>query len=66
MPNIAYLSWSLDVDCPKCEEEIDLCINDCDQVVSGAIFNNKWDDLKGHVVTCIKCKHEFVLGGVEY
>jgi hypothetical protein len=63
--NKAQLDWQLDVQCPKCEEYIDLTKNDDDCIVSSAIFNNNWDALKGFDVTC-KCGHEFQLDGVEY
>lgn len=62
----AYLDWSLDVECPKCGETTDLSANDDDAVVSGAIFHNNWDALKGFEVTCENCGHEFKLDEVEY
>ena len=62
----AYLSWSLDIDCPKCNESIDLSDDDDDNVVSGAIFHNNWDALDGHEVTCKHCAHEFKVKTVEY
>lgn len=39
----AYLSWSVDVDCPECGESTDLAKDDDDHIISGAIFNNKWE-----------------------
>lgn len=62
----AYLEWSLEVECPKCGEDTDLAKNDDDNIVSGAIFNNNWDALKGHDVKCAHCGYEFALSAVEY
>lgn len=64
----ASLSWSLDVDCPACEEIIELAESPYsdDQHIVVAIFNNKWDSLKGYEVTCKYCQHEFKIDEVEY
>ena len=64
--NIAWVSWSLDIDCPKCGESIDLSDQDDDRIFSIAIFSNKWNDLKGADCYCDKCLHEFVVDGIEY
>ena len=61
----AYVSWSVDVDCPKCEESMDLADQDQDGVVAGAIFLNRWESLSGHEVTCPHCQHEFTLAEVR-
>lgn len=66
MVNTAYLSWSVDVDCPKCGESNDLSKSDDDKVVANAIFHNNWDALKGFEVICESCKHAFILDAVEY
>jgi len=63
---IAYLDWSVDVECPKCKECFDISYDDDDRVVASAIFNNNWDALKDHEVICEHCKHEFKIEGVEY
>lgn len=63
---LAILSWSLDVECPKCRADIDLTDIDDEGYVSMAIFNNKWDDLEGLEVECPECEHEFMISGVEY
>lgn len=62
----AYLNWSLEVDCPKCEETTDLSDADDDGVYGNAIFNNNWDALKGTEATCSKCGHEFKISEVVY
>ena len=66
MKNIAYLDWSLGIECPNCTVENNLADNDDDQIVSSAIFHHNWDALKGFEVTCKFCNHEFKLDGVEY
>jgi hypothetical protein len=67
---IAQLDWSLVVECPGCKKDIDLASGDYDSNsdcrISGSIFNNKWDDLRGLEITCEKCKHNFELESVEY
>jgi len=64
----ATLSWSLHVECPKCEEENDLAdgVHDTENTIARHIFSNDWDKLKGWDVTCQHCAHEFTLGDVEY
>ena len=65
--NIACLSWSLDVECPGCKEDIDLSACDTDDYsIARRIFTNEWDKLQGHEITCPHCAHEFTLDGVEY
>ena len=63
---IAYLDWSVDVECPACKEEFDLTDHDDDRVVASAIFNNNWDALKGYEAICEHCQHEFKIESVEY
>ncbi len=62
----ADLRWSLDIECPKCNAEIDLAAGDDDNTYSNAIFNNKWDDLVDEEITCPECGHIFLIGSVEY
>lgn len=64
----AYLQFSIDVDCPECEESFDLCDdkNDYDQRITDQIFNNQWADLKGAEVTCTHCGYEFEIEEVTY
>jgi hypothetical protein len=64
----ASLSWSLDVDCPSCEEILDLAESPYaeDQDIAVAVFNNKWDALKDYEITCQFCKHEFKIDEIEY
>lgn len=62
----ALLCWSLYVNCPHCEHQIDLSDIDYDSAVATALFNNRWDELKGHEVACPSCKREFEIAGVEY
>lgn len=61
----ATMSFSLDIICPKCGNEIDLTDCDNDGVYTTPIFNNKWDDLKGELVEC-ECGAEFQISEVEY
>lgn len=63
---IAWLDWSLDIQCPKCGEYTDLADGDDDSVYSSAVFNNNWDAVKGHEVTCRHCEHEFILDEIRY
>ena len=62
----AYLSWELDVECPKCDQLFDMSMNDDEHTIAKAVFGNKWDALKGHVVTCHHCAHEFAIAGIEH
>lgn len=64
----AWLSWRLEVECPKCSSELDLNNTwyDPDNEIGEAIFNNRWKSLNGFQVTCEFCQHDFVLENVEY
>ena len=57
--------YSLDVDCPYCGAEMDLCDQDDDGCFSIPIFNNDWDVLEGMEATCPDCNREFNLSKVE-
>jgi hypothetical protein len=59
---VCYL-W---IDCPNCDNTIDLLNEDPDYVIAKAIFNNQHDSLKGHEVNCPVCDHNFVIDEVEY
>lgn len=61
---IGIISWSLDVECPKCKEDFDAVEQDDDYVIATMIFNNNWDSASGCELTCPHCKHEFQIGGV--
>lgn len=61
----ATLEWSVNVECPRCENLIDLAENDDDNIVGNAIFNNNWDALIGHEVTCSHCGRAFKLEAIE-
>lgn len=65
---IGIISWQLNVECPKCEEEFDVVGQDAnrDYVIATKIFNNDWDSVAGCDVTCPNCEHEFQIGGIEY
>ena len=60
------LHYRLWVNCPKCNEDFDLVDQDDDNVVSTAIFTNKWGDLEGYEIYCPKCEHEFEIKEIEY
>ena len=62
----ATLDWSLTTECPKCYENFDLATEDYENTISNAIFNNRWDSLRGLEVTCPECLHEFKLTVIEY
>lgn len=66
MKNTAQLAWSLFIKCPSCGKLFDLVNYDDDNKISRAIFNNKWDELKGHEVSCPHCDHDFKVDEVEY
>jgi DNA-directed RNA polymerase subunit RPC12/RpoP len=65
---IATLSWSLDVDCPKCGGGNDLSSSkhDSEYQIAKHVFNNDWKKLEGFEVTCQHCGHEFTIDRVEY
>ncbi len=66
---IAFLDWSLDVECPHCKEEVDLVQYDADHGdndFSTRIFNNRWDELRGWMVECPNCHNDFLIDRVEY
>ena len=64
----ANLSWSLYVDCPKCDHTNDLAdsIHDTENHIAGYIFSNNWAVLTRWEVRCEKCTHKFFIGKVEY
>ena len=58
---------SLDVECPNCGYWFNLFENDDDNIYQGAIFNNRWDDLKGKDEhTCPNCRKEFEIESIIY
>lgn len=65
---IAYLDWSLMVECPACKQDNDLNTgtHDSENHIASKIFNNQWDKLQGHEVTCEHCFHAFTISKVEY
>ena len=66
---IAFIDWSLDVECPHCEKEVDLVLYDSDSgdnSIAGLIFTNQWDELKGWMIECPYCHNDFHLSRVEY
>ena len=62
-----YFGWSLKVECPNCQEDLDLATGDYDNdlELSDHVFNNKWEKLKGFVVKCESCKKEFKIRNIE-
>ena len=63
---VVVLSWSLTLDCPKCDEWIDVADLDQENTVARKIFNNQWDKVAGEEITCPHCGHEFEIGEVIY
>jgi len=65
--NVATLSWSLDIECPKCNEDNDLydTFHNPEDHIAHCIFTNQWDILEGLEVTCEHCGYVFPLDKVE-
>lgn len=64
---IAYLHWSVDIECPYCGTEFNLLDNhNEDNGITVAIFHNRWDELKGITVRCPKCQEKFKLKKAVY
>lgn len=67
--NVAFLDWSLDIDCPRCGNVVDLVQYDADSGdndIANMIFRNRWDHLEGYDIECPRCKHDFKIDRVEY
>jgi glutaredoxin len=67
--NIAFLYWSLDVECQHCKEDVDLVQYDSnhgDNDIATRIFTNRWADLEGWLVECPHCHNDFFIDRVEY
>lgn len=67
--NIAFVDWSLDIDCPHCKESVDLVEyeGNCGETTfANAIFSNRWDDLIGFDIECPHYKRDFQIDKVEY
>lgn len=62
----ATLNANLWVDCPNCEEAIDLFYNDPEGHYTTPIFSNNWDKLEGMEVECDECGHRFCIDNVEW
>ena len=62
------LSFSLDVDCPKCGLSFDISSdgNDPEGRIGEKVFTNQWKEVEGEEVYCPHCEHEFEVGEVEY
>ena len=63
---LAFLYFSLYVNCPHCDERMDLSENDPEYIVANALFNNRWDDLNGYDTVCPKCGTDFQIEKVVY
>ena len=63
---IANLHYSVNAYCPHCKTYTDIAKDDPDNIVSNAIFNNKWDALNGYEVICEECHKPFEIEKVEY
>ena len=62
----AILSWHLFMNCPKCNESIDLSDQDDEYCYSAPLFSNRWEDIEGETTFCPKCKAEFIIDKIEY
>ena len=71
--NIGYLSFEVNIDCPKCNATIDIAdIDDYELIkqLSLALFGSdekksQWHDLKIEII-CPFCENEFFLNEIEY
>lgn len=66
---IAFLEYSINVDCPHCEEDIDLVdmeSNSGDHDISNLVFRGAWDSLINWDIDCPHCKQAFQLEKLEY
>ena len=67
--NIAFLDWSLDIDCPHCKETVDLVQYESDtgdNSIARRIFTSQWDALTGWDIECPHCRNDFKIDKVEY
>ncbi len=62
----ARLNWNLYIDCPSCDDTIDLVDQDDDGVYAHAIFNDSWEELTDEIAFCKACDHEFKIASVSY
>ncbi|HIP39451.1 MAG TPA: hypothetical protein EYG88_08750 [Desulfocapsa sulfexigens] len=60
------VAYSLEIDCPYCNAELDLSDHDKNRCFSGPIFNNRSDDLVGETVNCPDCEKEFIIENVGF
>lgn len=60
----AQLNFSIDVECPRCNEDFDLTDSYLDDL--GCVFTNRWEELIGFEVVCPHCAYEFAIDGLEY
>lgn len=58
--------FSMMIECPHCEADIDLVDEEEDSEYSIPIFNNNWDNLRGELVFCPEYGKEFAIDCVEY
>ena len=65
---IANLDWSLFIECPYCNVDMDLADADIDYdyMFSKAIFYNEWENLKDIEVECSFCDQTFLIEEVIY
>ena len=64
----AIMSWSLDVECPSCGENLDLADSphDDDGEIAKSIFTYQWGELDNLEVWCDQCDSMFEIECVEY
>ena len=59
--------YSLEIDCPYCNAQLDLCDEDDERGrLSSPIFNNRWEDLVGENVKCPDCEKIFIISKVGF
>jgi hypothetical protein len=62
---IAYLDYSINVECPICGHSNDIVDHDDENKVAYDLFNNKWQDLNFEF-TCKKCDVLLLLDEIRY
>ena len=64
---IVKLEYKLTMDCPNCQESIDVGAqdSDLDGELTEAVFNNNWDDVEGLGFFCHYCETDVKVERIE-
>ena len=60
------LNFSMWVNCPYCDNDIDVLDQDIDNLFSEPLFNNDLDKVKDYDIYCDQCDEHFKNDGIEY